>query len=175
MLSSHLDATRDALAAHALRRDTQLLEWILGLTALAHSWRASIVQPDGTPLAPFLSSALRYLSFDRPLWVAALAASGALGLVCLTVGARHNSFLLPRAAVAGLQCVIWTAIVAAILTAVPPGATPVAASIGYIVAAHGAFLNTFVLTIQYLKDRQEARSGAGTRDATDAEGGADAG
>lgn len=140
-----MERFRDRALVWLLGLDTRLSEFGLGCSAIINGVQVLSLGRDGHSLAPFLSSAFRWLSFDAPLWVGALAIVGVVRLFCLGLGMARNNAYLPRGIISLVDAGLWTAVVAAILTGPEP---PVVAA-RYSIAALLSYVVALVLWLRH--------------------------
>lgn len=95
------------------------LEMALAGSAIINGRAVLITRPDGTPLAPFLSSALELLSRNAWTWAALLIVTGIVHLLILAASIRSDR-VGGRAAMSGLLMLIYSTVTVAVLTGLEP-------------------------------------------------------
>ena len=131
------------------------LEFALAGATVINGRAALYDRPDGVPLAPYLYSALAWLSRHPSEWAALLFAAGVVYFFVLLNSMRSDRYL-GRAVMGAVIFLIYVAISAAILT----GTEPSQAAERYVWAACLAFLASVYLGAQAITEWRAARGDA---------------
>ena len=131
------------------------LEFAVAVATIINARATLFTTSEGRSLAPFLSSALDFLTREPTLWASFLATVGALHLM-LVLLSFGRSWLFPRAIACMGQAMVYVAVSVAILT----GPAPHQAGERYILTAWMTFWVGVALLTQAVAEWRETHKEA---------------
>ena len=140
----NLPTMRARIVAFLERRDTALMEFALGVSALINAAQVTAFD-GGQPMAPFLYSAMKWLSWGGIVWWVCLVFYAGASLVSLVTGLATGNHCRLRGIVSMIGCVLWTIVAVAIMTS---SAHPLTGA-RYALAAFCSYAVALILWIRH--------------------------
>lgn len=135
---------RARIVAFLEKRDTALMEFALSVSAFINAFQVFSAD-NGRTMAPFLSSALKWLSWGGLVWWAVLVFYACTSMIALVSGLATGNHCRLRGIVSMIGCVLWTIIAAAIFT----GASHPLTGARYALAAFCSWMVALILWVRH--------------------------
>jgi hypothetical protein len=110
-----LPTIRARIVAFLERRDTALMEFALSMSAFINAFQVTSFDK-GQPMAPFLYSALSWLSAGGFIWWLSLLFYAVASLLALVSGLATGNHCRLRGILSLFGCLLWTVVAVAICT-----------------------------------------------------------